>query len=275
METKMQNKMILVTGSTDGIGKQTALELAGMGAEVILHGRSEQRCRAALDEILRATGNERLHFYAADFSSLRQVRELAAAVQRDHGRLDVLVNNAGVYMHERVLTEDGLEMTFAVNHLAHFLLTNLLLPVLKDSPAARIVTVASSAHEKRRVDFDNLQGEKHFDGFKAYLLSKLGNILFTYELAQRLQGSSVTANCLHPGVVDTKMQRMSFNLGGVSVAEGASTSVYLASSPEVEGVSGKYFVSKKAAESAPLTYDAEIRESFWRVSKQLAGLMPE
>lgn len=177
-------------------------------------------------------------------------------------------------MHERVLTEDGLEMTFAVNHLAHFSLTNLLLPVLSNSPAARIVTVASSAHEKRQVDFENLQAEKVFDGLRAYLLSKLGNILFTYELAQRLQGSAVTANCLHPGVVDTKMQRISFKLGGVSVTEGAATTVYLASSPEVEGVSGKYFVSKKAAESAPLTYDAEIQESFWKVSEQLAGLSP-
>ncbi len=270
----MQSKTILVTGSTDGIGKQTALELAGMGAQVILHGRSEQRCRATLDEIQQATGNKLLRFYAADFASLRQVREMATAVQRDHNRLDVLVNNAGVYMHERVLTDDGLEMTFAVNHLAHFLLTNLLLPVLKNSPAARIVTVASSAHEKRQVDFDNLQGEKHFDGFKAYLLSKLGNILFTYELAQRLQGSAVTANCLHPGVVDTKMQRMSFNLGGVSVAEGAETSIFLASSPAVEGVSGKYFVSKKEAESAPLTYDTVIQKSFWQVSEQLAGLSP-
>jgi NAD(P)-dependent dehydrogenase (short-subunit alcohol dehydrogenase family) len=241
----MQDKIVLVTGATDGIGKQIALELAQLGATVLLHGRSAQRGQQALEDIRAALGpaaRPRLDFFLADLSSQRQVRQLAAEVQAKYDRLHVLINNAGVFTKRRELTEDGLELTFAVNHLAPFLLTNLLLDLLKRSAPARVITLSSVLHQRSLVDFNNLQGERFFDGNQAYGLSKLGNVLFTVELAQRLRGTGVTANCLHPGSIDTKMLRAAFGgMHGDSVVAGAATPVYLATAPEVEAVSGFYF----------------------------------
>jgi NAD(P)-dependent dehydrogenase (short-subunit alcohol dehydrogenase family) len=270
----MQGKIVLVTGSTDGIGQQIALELAQLGATVLLHGRNAGRGKKALADINAATGAaNRLDFFLADLSSQRQVRQLAAQVQAKYDRLHVLINNAGVYMPRRELTEDGLEMTLAVNHLAPFLLTNLLLDLLKQSTPARIITMSSTLHRRSLVDFNNLQGERFFDGNQAYGLSKLGNVLFTVELAQRLQGTGVTANCLHPGAINTKMLRAAFaGMQGESVATGAVTPIYLATAPEVAEVSGYYFDNQRSAKTSPLAQDLELRQKFWDVSAALTGL---
>lgn len=265
----MKGKIVLVTGSTDGIGQQTALELARMGAHVLVHGRSEQRAAAVRDEIRRLSDNPHVDAIAADLAALRHMRQLANTLRQRYDRLDVLINNAGVFMNERRLTEDGLEMTFAVNHLAPFLLTQLLMDSLQAAHDARIITVSSVAHQRATVDFDDLQGERQFDGYRAYALSKLGNILFTYELAERLAGTGITANCLHPGVITTKLLQTGFNMSGASLQQGAATSVYLASSQEVANVTGTYFVDKRPTPSAPLTHDRELRQRFWRVSEEL------
>lgn len=269
----MQDKIVLVTGSTDGIGKQIALELAKLGATVLLHGRSAERGEKALADIRAACRDPHLDFFLADLSSQRQVRLLAAQVQARYDRLHVLINNAGVYTKRREFTEDGLELTFAVNHLAPFLLTNLLLERLKKGAPARIITMSSMLHQRSLVDFNNLQGERFYDGNQAYGLSKLGNVLFTVELAQRLQGTGVTANCLHPGAINTKMLRAAFSgMQGESVAAGAATPVYLATAPEVAGLSGYYFDNKRSAKPSPLAQDLELRRKFWEVSASLTGL---
>lgn len=267
----MKGKITFITGSTDGIGKQTALELARMGATVLLHGRDPARGQAVLEAIRKATGNESLDLFIADLASLKQVRQLAAEVQGKYNRLHVLINNAGVVMPRRQLTEDGFETTFAVNHLSHFLLTRLLLGRLKASAPARIINVSSNLHNGGRIDFDNLQGERNFSGYGAYSLSKLANVLFTYELAERLKGAGVTVNALHPGVIATKMLREGF--GGGSLEVGAETPVYLAVSPKVQDITGKYFVRKRIEESAAVTYDQKLRQKLWEVSERLSGLV--
>jgi retinol dehydrogenase 14 len=269
---QLQNKTILITGSTDGIGKQTALELAKMGATVIVHGRDANRVKSTVEEIHRSVRSARLESAVADLSSLKQVRQMAEHIQSQFPRLDVLINNAGLYMKTLVLSEDGYEMTFAVNHLAHFLLTNLLLALLKKSAPARIITVSSMVHTSAKLDFQNLNAENHFEPYAAYALSKLGNVLFSNELAEHLKGTSVTSNSLQPGVIGTKMLRTAFNMSGASVKEGAATSVYLATSTDVEGISGKYFVSKHEAPAAPMTNDKDLRKRFWEKSKDLVGM---
>jgi len=269
----LQGKVILVTGSTDGIGKETALELSRRGATVILHGRDLGRCQRALDEAVRITRNKSLGCFAADLGSLHEVRRLAEDITAQYDRLDVLINNAGVFMTSRMLSADGYEMTFAVNHLAPFLLTHLLLDHLKKSAPSRIITMSSVAHQRARLELDNLQGEKHFTGYGAYALSKLGNILFTYELAERLRGSGVTVLCLHPGVIGTKLLREGFGgMSGGSVKQGADTPVYLASAPELDMVTGKYFLQRKEEQPAPLVHDAALRRQFWDASARLCGL---
>ncbi len=261
-----------MTGSTDGIGRETALELARLGAEVIVHGRSSGKASAVADAIRRETGNPSLAFLPADFSDLDQVRAMAAGLQSRWGVLHVLINNAGTYMDRRILTPAGLEVTFTVNHLAPFLLTNLLLDLLKRSTPSRVITVSSVAHQRGGLDFDNLQGERHYEPYSAYAVSKLANILFTYELAARLEGTGVTANCLHPGVITTKLLQKGFGSTGGSVEEGAATSVYLASSPVVESVTGRYFVRRQEAVSSWLSRDRALARRLWEVSERLCGL---
>jgi NAD(P)-dependent dehydrogenase (short-subunit alcohol dehydrogenase family) len=200
------------------------------------------------------------------------VRTAAASLIERYPAIHVIVHNAGVYMTGRVLTGEGFEMTFAVNHLAPHLLTGLLLGHLRKSGRARIVTVSSMVHMRAKIDFENLQGEKHYDGYSAYGLSKLANVLFTLELAERLRGTDVTATCLHPGVIATKLLRAGFGSSqGGSVESGAQTSVYLVSSPDVEGVTGAYFVDKKQATPSPLASDAALRRRLWEVSDALVG----
>jgi NAD(P)-dependent dehydrogenase (short-subunit alcohol dehydrogenase family) len=265
----LDGKTILVTGATDGIGRQTALELTRMGARVFVHGRSPERAEKTVREIEKETGNSHVERIVADLSSMEQVRMLAEEVRLRCGRLDVLLNNAGTYMKSNVTTVDGFETTFAVNHLAPFLLTRLLEPLLRSSVPARVVTVSSVAHMRAQLDMNNLQGERRFDPYGAYALSKLANILFSNEFAARMHATGVTSNCLHPGVISTKLLRIGFDSDGASVEEGAATSVHLASSPLVGAETGKYFVKKQAVLPAPVARDAEACRAFWEASEAL------
>jgi NAD(P)-dependent dehydrogenase (short-subunit alcohol dehydrogenase family) len=265
---------ILVTGATDGLGKRVALELAAKGATVLLHGRKRERLQAALEEMRRETGSERLRFYLADLSSLGEVRALAERILLDKARLDVLVNNAGVIVPERRESEDGYELTFAVNYLAHFLLTSLLLPLLRDSAPARIVNVASAGQSP--VDFGDIMLERGYDGMRAYTRSKLAQIMFTFELAERLRGTGVTVNALHPAsLMDTKMVLETFGHSMSNVQEGADAAVRLAASPELEGVTGRYFDGQHEVRADRQAYDAQARKRLWVLSEELCGPLLE
>ena len=269
----IEGKVILITGATDGIGKQTALELAQMGAQILVHGRDLDKTAKTCEELKLQTDNDAVFGFVADFADLNQVRKLVREVTNRFDHLDVLVNNAGTYFKQRLLSAQGYELNFAIGHLAPFLLTNLLLDILLKSPSGRIVTVSSSAHASAVVDFDNLQGEKHFDGWQAYCLSKLGNLYMAFELADHLRDTKVSSNALHPGTIDTKLYRSTgFTYNSRSVVDGAVTSVYLASDPEVEGISGKYFIKKKAVNPAAIAMDNQLRLRFWEESKKLCGL---
>lgn len=270
----MTRQTFLVTGATDGIGKQTALNVVRLGGRVLVHGRNQDRAEAAVADLKRASGSSELVPVVGDFASLAQVRNLAEEIRAKAERLDVLVHNAGVYMKTRVLTADGLETTFQVNHLASFLLTHLLLDRLEAAPAARIVVVSSVAHQGGYIDLHNLQGEKNFDGYGAYALSKLANLLFAFELAERLRGTRVTVNALHPGVISTKLLKAGFNMDGSDVERGARTSTYLATSPEVEGVTGRYYMECKPTASSLYAADPILRGRFWDASEALAKLAP-
>lgn len=266
----MFEKSILITGSTDGIGKQTALELAKTGSRIFLHGRNKERAESCREEIIRASGNSNIEILIADLSSLEQVQRLSRDIHAKTEKLEVLINNAGVDMSERQITADGFEATFAVNYLAPFLLTSLLLDILIKGIPSRIINVSSSVHQKARIDFENLQGEKNFIGWHAYTTSKLALVMFTLELAVRLKNERITCNCLHPGAVDTKMLRTRFpDFKGISLAEGAETSVYLAGSQEIENISGEYFDKCKIAPHSPLADDAELRKKLWEVGVNL------
>jgi NAD(P)-dependent dehydrogenase (short-subunit alcohol dehydrogenase family) len=265
---------ILVTGATDGLGKRVALELAAKGATVLLHGRNRERLEAALGEMRSETGNEKLGSYLADFSSLGEVRTLAERILSEEERLDVLINNAGVIVRERKESEDGFELTFAVSYLAHFLLTSLLLPLLRDSAPARIVNVASAGQSP--VDFSDVMLERGYDGMKAYTQSKLAQIMFTFELAERLQDTGVSANALHPAsLMDTKMVLETFGYTMSTVEEGAEATVRLAVSPELEGVTGRYFDGEREARANRQAYDAEARKRLWALSEGLCGRLLE
>jgi NAD(P)-dependent dehydrogenase (short-subunit alcohol dehydrogenase family) len=261
---------ILVTGATDGLGTRISLELARRGATVLLHGRNPERCEAALVEIRRETGSKELHSYLADFSSLDAVRGLAEQIFSEHDRLDVVINNAGIISSERKVTEDGLELTFAVNYLGHFLLTSLLLPLLRDSTPARVVNVASAA--QRPIDFDDVMLKRRYDGLKAYSQSKLAQVMFTLELAERLQNTGVTTNALHPAtLMETKMVLETFGRATSTVQTGAEATVRLAVSPELEGVTGRYFDGTREARANRQVYDREARKRLWDLSEELCG----
>src|SRR5438067_6932521 len=281
--TLMVGKTVLVTGGTGGIGKATALGLARLGARVGITGRDMTRAEAAAADIRAAANNAAVDVFAADLSSQAEVRRLARDVLDKYPRLDVLVNNVGGFSSHRHLTADRLEHTFALNHLAPFLLTSLLLDRLKASAPARIVTVASGAHTLGRLNFDDLQGELKYSGQRAYNASKLANVMFTYELARRLQGSGVTATALHPGVVRTAFgaedQSALFTLMlplmrpfMKTTAQGAATSIYLASSPKEEGVTGRYFPNSKPRKSIKSSYDSAAARRLWQRSAELVGL---
>ncbi|HZD26008.1 MAG TPA: SDR family oxidoreductase [Alphaproteobacteria bacterium] len=279
----MQGRICLVTGATDGIGFVTARELARAGATVIVAGRDPAKGLRTLEQIRRDTGNPDVVFEQADLSLMAEVRELAAAVRAAYPRLDVLVNNAGGMFARRQETAEGLEHTFALNHMAYFLLTGLLREPLAAAPAARVVNVASAMHRGAGLDFDDLQLRHGYDGWRAYRRSKLMNVMFTYALARRLEDQPITANSLHPGFVRSRFGHNNRNLGGlglrlaqrftaISPEAGARTSLHLATSPELEGVSGRYFVNCAVTDSSPESRDAAAQERLWQESTALCGL---
>jgi NAD(P)-dependent dehydrogenase (short-subunit alcohol dehydrogenase family) len=282
MEKEMVGKVILLTGATSGIGKSAAMGLAEKGATIVLVSRNKAKGLATQSEIIKTTGNEKIDLMISDLASLNQVRILADYFKSKYERLHVLINNAGAIFGYRSKTVDGFERTFAVNHLAPFLLTNLLLDLLKSSQPARVITVASEAHEKQRLDFDDLQNEENYWEYRAYGQSKLANILFAYELARRTNGTGVTSNVLHPGVVATNFGRSGSKglrallsvarMFFLSPEKGAETTIYLASSPEVEGITGKYFVKNRSVHSSRVSYDPATARRLWKESERLTGL---
>jgi len=279
----MAGKVVLITGGTAGIGKATAIGLATLGARVGVTGRDLHRAEEAAAEIRVASGNPAVDAFAADMSSQAEVRRLATAVLNAYPRLEVLVNNVGGFWAHRHPTADGLERTFALNHLAPFLLTNLLLDRLKASAPARVVPVSSGAQSMGRIDFDDPQGARSYSGQRAYNQSKLANIVFTNELARRLEGTGVTANSLHPGVVRSNFgaedQARWFAVMSHVIlpllktpAQGARTSIYLASSPDVNGVTGQFFANRKPRSANKAAYDTNMAARLWQASAGLVGL---
>lgn len=279
----MRGKNILVTGGTNGIGLEAAVALAQQGARVVIVGRDPKRTAAALADIQRRSGSTEVSSLLCDFSSQASIRSLAEAVYARHDRLDVLINNAGGVNKTRRLTVDGIEATFAVNHLGYFLLTNLLTDLLVGSAPARVVTVASAGHRSGTLDFDDLGYERGYSIMRAYTRSKLANVLFAAELARRLQGTGVTSNSLHPGAVATSIWsgaptwakpliQILVRPFMLSPEQGGATIVQLAASPELEGVTGKYFEKGKAVTPAPLARDEALAKRLWDVSARLVGL---
>ena len=289
MKDNMIGKICLVTGGTNGIGKATAQALAQMGATVVIVGRDTQKAVQVTKEIQAASGNQNVDWLLADLSSQQDIRRLAAEFKSRYSQLHVLINNAGGTFMTRQLSVDGIEMTFALNHLAYFLLTNLLLDTIKASSPARIVSVSSDAHSGGKIEFDNLQGERSYSGIGPYGTSKLANILFTTELANRLEGTGVTVNVLHPGLVSTgfgknnpglimKIMGVVIPLIARSPEKGAKTSIYLVSSPAVQNITGEYFVDCKVTQPAPQAADSAVARKLWDVSAEmvhLAAAVPE
>ena len=278
----MKDRTILITGASSGIGLQSAIGLAKLGAEVVMVGRDQKRTAQAAEQVRSQTGNQSVSYLLADLSSQQDVRKLAQDFKNKYTKLDVLLNNAGAIFLSRKLSVNGYEMTLALNHLNYFLLTNLLLDMLKAGPSGRIVNVASRAHYSGHINFDDLQSQRGYNGMKVYGTSKLMNVLFTYELARRLQGTNVTANCLHPGFVASNFAgnnglfvrtAMKLMAGRISVEDGAKCSIYLASSPDVQGVSGKYFnYDLKETRSSEESYDQNVAIRLWNVSEKLTAI---
>ncbi|HZY94013.1 MAG TPA: SDR family oxidoreductase [Candidatus Bathyarchaeia archaeon] len=281
-QVDMTGKVCLVTGGNSGIGKESAVGLAKLGATVVIVSRNADKGEAAVVEIRTRSGNQDVELLQADLSSQDSVRQLADEYRRRYKKLHVLLNNAGIYLPKRIVTVDGLEATFATNHLGHFLLTNLLLDLLKTSAPSRIINITSSAHYGYEINFEDLMGEKKFSSFQAYGRSKLANVLFTYELAKKLEGTRVTVNCLHPGVVRTGFGK---DLGGffsiavrvvspfmMSPEKSARAAVYLATAPELENVTGKHFSKGKEEKSSKESYDPVMAEKLWQVSAELTKL---
>lgn len=288
----MKDKVVLITGATSGIGKQTALALAKMGARVILVGRSEKSGTAAVGEITRLSENSKVDLLLADVSKQADIKALASHVKEKYDRLDVLINNAGLAAPKRQLTEDGVESNFAVNVVAPFLLTQLLLDALKNSPSARVITLMGG-DVPSKLETDNLQSERNFDGLNSYSQSKLAMMLVMYEFSQQMQGSSITMNCCYPGQASTNMTRsvtsemlpkamrwifplfrlMTRPDNGKSAAKAAQSSIFLATSDEVEGVTGKYFNTKCKETPMPnVVFDSEVRQKLWAQVHQLTGV---
>ncbi len=277
----MQGRTCLITGATNGIGYETALGLAQMGASLILCGRDAQRLETAISRIKGATGNAAIIGYLSDFSDLRAVKDMARRIGAAHASIDVLINNAGGMRQYRSETKQGFETTWGVNHLAPFLLTADLLPLLRAGQSPRIVNVASTAQFGATIDFDDLQGAQNYGMWKAYKQSQLANVMFTLALARRLEGQGLDVNCVHPGVVATgfaagisplaRVLAPIINLFLISAKSGAQTSIYAASSPEIKGMSGIYFDNKKPAPTDPAATDLAAQERLWHISEAQTG----
>ncbi len=281
-KTTMKDKVVLVTGANSGIGRAASLALAKKGATVVMVARNKERGEAARSEIIRESQNASVDLLLADLSSLESVRQLAAEFQRKYSRLHVLINNAGLFNQRRHVTMDGYENTFATNYLAPFLLTNLQLDLLKASAPSRIINVSSVGHYSRHINFDDLNLEKEYGGWKAYGQSKLALVLFTHELAKKLQGTGVTVNSVHPGTVATNIWSRPLGPVGFIMAlpklfmttpkQGAETIVYLASSPDASGLNGEYLEKLKVKKSSNESYNEEIAQRLWDVSTKLTRL---
>jgi retinol dehydrogenase-12 len=277
----MQGKTVLITGANQGIGKASAIDLARQGARVVLVSRNEAKGKVALEEVRSQARGEPPELIVADLASLADVRRLAADFQKTHDKLDVLLNNAGLLVPSRRVTVDGIEETFAVNHLAPFVLTAELLGLLQATPGSRIVNVSSEAHRRATMRWDDLEFRTGYSGLKVYSQSKLANILFTYELSRRLEGTGVTANCLHPGVIASGFGHTYKGVFSVllklakpfllTTEEGARTSVYLSSSPDVAGVTGKYFDKSKPVRSNEVSYDQASWARLWAISETMTS----
>ena len=283
----MKGKVCLVTGANSGIGKQTAMELARMGANVVMVCRNEERGARAMSEIMRKTSSNSVDLMIADLSSQNQIRRLAHKFQDRYQRLDVLINNAGIAVDKREENSNGIEMILAVNYLAPFLLTHLLLDTLKISAPSRLINVSSFVHRwTKGINFDDLQAEEKFSAIQVYAQSKLAILMFTYELARRLEGTGITVNALNPGLVKTNLghdltgvfkvlEKVLKSTLGITSEKGARTSIYLASSPEVEGITGQYFFKQKSKRSSRASYDQEAWLRLWEISEELTGLSKE
>ena len=285
----MQGSICLITGATSGIGRATAFELARRGASVVVVGRNREKCARTIERIIRNTGNPSVDYLVADLASQKEIHILAQQFQSKYSRLDVLINNAGTIAWTRQLSPDGIELTFALNHLSYFLLTNLLSGVLKSSAPSRIINVSSVAHVGAEIDLKDIQNPRRYRGFQTYGQSKLANLMFTYELARRLQSTGVTANAVHPGLVATNLPanskmpldwlvgpilRSILAVAGRSATRGSKTVVYLATAHDVAGVTGRYFVDEVDTPSSPASYDTNMASWLWELSSQLTGISP-
>jgi NAD(P)-dependent dehydrogenase (short-subunit alcohol dehydrogenase family) len=271
----MKQKTILITGATSGIGKETAKELASLGATIVFTSRDQKRGDDVRKELVEETGNEKIFSEYCDLASFDSIRDFCKNFLQNYDRLDVLINNAGTWNKSKKLSKDGIEMTFAVNHLAPFLMTNLLLERIKESAPARIITLSSALHFSAKSPFEHTEDERAFKGMQAYNDSKLANVLFTKELARKLEGTRVTANAIMPGFIATGLFRDNniflkkfISFIAKSPKKGAETSVYLASSPEVENISGKYFEKKAEKTSSPASYDKTLASELWKKSEE-------
>jgi NAD(P)-dependent dehydrogenase (short-subunit alcohol dehydrogenase family) len=279
----MNKKVCLITGGNAGIGRETALGIAKKGVTVVIVSRDYLKGKEAAEYIRRESNNKRVGIIVADLSSQKQIHNVSEEFRKKYNRLDILINNAGAVMRNRILTEDGLEYQFAVNHLAPFLLTSLMMDLLIDSAPSRIINVASQTHKGAEINFNDLNSKSNYDPTAVYSKTKLMNILFTYKLSRMLKGTGVTANCLHPGVVTTRLlldyhggsalRQFFSRLRNDSAAKAAQTSIYLAVSDEVEGQTGKYFTDMQSRESSPATYDKKLADRLWEVSSELTGII--
>ncbi len=280
----MEGKLCLITGATDGIGKETAKCLAGFNARLILVGRDQSKGESVRNELMVQTGNDQIDIMTADLSNMNAIQKLSVEIHKKYNKLNVLINNVGAFFSKREITDEGFEKTFALNHLGYFLLTKLLLDLIKKSTDARIVNVSSQAHAGSTINFDDLQGEKDFSGWNAYKQSKLMNIMFTYKLAELLQNTQITVNTLHPGFVRTRFGdnndgmvgtglKLAKMIGAISIKKGAKTSVFLASSPTVNGVTGKYFVKCKLEKSSIASYNTSDIDRLWKTTEQCLAFL--
>jgi len=274
----VKGKICIITGANSGIGKATTLGLAEMDATVVMVCRNQKWGEDAREEIREKTDNQSIDLLIADLSSLKAIRQLVIDFKHKYQQLHVLINNAGVLLRKRSETIDGIETTFAINALAPFLLTNLLLDTTKDSAPARIINVASATHTWSHLNFDDLQSKQNYEAWTVYSQTKLALVLFTYELARRLKGTNVTANCLHPGIIDTNIGSLTHVDHPISsksfkkLRKGAETSIYLSTSPEVENVTGKYFIGKNPVKSSTESYNESFAQRLWQVSEKLTKL---